>query len=103
LWPGGVETVRQVAPSLNYSIFHGGYFDNVDAVRIEHAPGMITAFQKLDPNFIFDIDQDCAFGGQLNNDSIKICIRQVDRDIAAGGFPCFQNSFEDDKSVVQTL
>jgi hypothetical protein len=79
-----METVRQVASTLDRSIFYGGNLSNVDVVRIENAPGFITTFRGLDPGFTFDLDQDCIFGGQLNNDSIKVCIRQVGQDVAAG-------------------
>jgi hypothetical protein len=84
LWPGGMETIRQVSPYLNNSIFYGGHFNNVDAVRVDHAPGIITTFRSLNPNFTFDLDQDCIFGGQLNNDSLMICNKQVGHSMAVG-------------------
>jgi hypothetical protein len=79
-----METVRQVAPTLDRSIFYGGNLSDSDVVRIEHAPGFITTFKGLDSDFTFDLDRDCIFGGQLNNDSIKVCIQQVGQDVAAG-------------------
>jgi hypothetical protein len=91
LWPGGLETVRQVAPYLNTSLFHDGHFENSDAVQIPHARGFTTTFRDLDQKFTFDYKTDCVFGGlSLDDDAFKICVKQVGDDVAAGWAPCPQ-------------
>jgi hypothetical protein len=82
-----METIRQVSPYLNNSIFYGGHFNNSDAVKVDHAPGIITTFKTLDSNHTFDLDQDCIFGGQSNNDSLMICTQQIDQSMAIGKYP----------------
>lgn len=89
LWPGGLETVRQICdgiPYLNQSIYHGGYFDDVSVVRVNNAAGIITKFERFDSEFVFDVVQDCVLGGQSNNNGLKIFTRQVDHSMAVGTF-----------------
>jgi hypothetical protein len=78
-----MDGVRQVRSSANYSVFNGGYFDDVSAVQIEKAPGFITSFAQLPEDFMFD-EVECVYGGQFSNDSLKICVRQMDQGVAAG-------------------
>jgi hypothetical protein len=90
VWPGGLETVRQVGPYLNTSIFHDNYFDNVDAIRIASAIGWVTTFKTLPEDFMFDNKKDCVFGGKINDDGFKVCVKQMGDDIAAGWVSCPQ-------------
>jgi hypothetical protein len=84
LWPGGVETIRQQSSRLNTSIFHGEHFAGVEAINIKHAPGIATQFRDLSPDFTFDLNEDCIYGTQVANDSVKICIQQMGQDLAVG-------------------
>jgi hypothetical protein len=83
-WPGGLETIRQQTSQLNISIFNGGHFDDVEAVNVQHSPGITTIYRGLDSNFTFDYQQDCIYGNQVTNDSVKICMRQLGDDVALG-------------------
>ncbi|KAI9164058.1 hypothetical protein HJFPF1_05693 [Paramyrothecium foliicola] len=94
LWPGGLETVRQVGPYLNTSIFHDGSFQDVDAIQISHVRGYTTTFRDLDPTFFFNVTEDCIFGGQMNRDGFKICVQQRGDDIAAGWATCPQKVYD---------
>jgi hypothetical protein len=83
-WPGGLETIRQQTSQLNISVFNGGHFDDVEAINIQHSPGITTIYRELDSNFTFDYQLDCIYGNQVTNDSVKICMRQLGDDVALG-------------------
>jgi hypothetical protein len=87
LLPGGLELARQVAPTLNYSIFHGGVLDGAESIRIHNAPGLISTFQTPEAELTFDPVVECVYGGKAINDSLQICVRQVDQSIAVGASP----------------
>ena len=91
LLPGGLELVRQFGPFLNYSIFYGGVLDGAESVRIDNAPGMITTFQTPETELTFDPVVECIYGGKAINDSLQICMRQVDHSIAVGTSPNFSS------------
>ncbi|CAG9990788.1 unnamed protein product [Clonostachys byssicola] len=94
IWPGGLQTVRQISNVLNSSIMHDGIFKNDEAIKIEDAPGFITTFSGLSSNFTFDVEKECALGGQLVDDGIKICVKQVGLDVAVGWSTCPQAIFD---------
>jgi hypothetical protein len=91
LLPGGLELARQFAPSLNYSIFYGGVLDSAESIRINNAPGIITTFQTPETEPIFDPVVECVYGGKAINDSLQICVRQVNHSIAVGASPNFSS------------
>ncbi|KIM95435.1 hypothetical protein OIDMADRAFT_134537 [Oidiodendron maius Zn] len=97
LLPGGLELVRQFGPFLNYSIFYGGVFDGAESVRIDNAPGMITTFQTPETELTFDPVAECIYGGKAINDSLQICMRQVDHSIAVGWTACPQTLFDNNE------
>jgi hypothetical protein len=84
--PGGIEMARQVGPALNISMFDGGLLDNAETIRINNAPGIITTFQNVGSIFAFDPVGDCLYTGQSINDTLQMCIRQVNQSIAVGRF-----------------
>jgi hypothetical protein len=92
LLPGGLELTRQFAPSLNYSIFYHGVLDGAESIRIDNAPGFITVFQTPEPKLVFDPLVECVYGGKAINDSLQICVRQVDHSIAVGASQFFSSS-----------
>uniref|UniRef100_A0A8H7KEK7 Uncharacterized protein n=1 Tax=Bionectria ochroleuca TaxID=29856 RepID=A0A8H7KEK7_BIOOC len=73
---------------------HDGIFKNDEAIKIEDAPGFITTFSGLSSNFTFDVEKECALGGQLVDDGIKICVKQVGLDVAVGWSTCPQAIFD---------
>ena len=83
--------MRQFGPFLNYSIFYGGVLDGAESVRIDNAPGMITTFQTPETELTFDPVVECIYGGKAINDSLQICMRQVDHSIAVGTSPNFSS------------
>lgn len=90
LLPGGVELARQYGPFLNDSIFEGGVFNNFDALRIDNALGRILTFQTLPEDFFFNrslYSSDCTYAGSAINNSLQLCMRQVDNSLAVGWFP----------------
>ena len=91
LLPGGLELVRQFGPFLNYSIFYGGVLDGAESVRIDNAPGLITTFQTPETELTFDPVVECVYGGKAINDSLQICMRQVDHSVAVGTSPNFRS------------
>lgn len=84
LLPGGVELARQHRPFLNYSIFDGGVFNNFNALRIDNATGRLLAFQMLPEDFFFNRSSDYIYAGSAINDSLQLCMRQVDNSLAVG-------------------
>ena len=88
LLPGGLEMVRQVSPHLNLTVFHGGIFDNTEAIRVEGSRGLALAYDTLDPGFEFDWDRECIYAGQQMEipDGVQLCVKQVDRSVVAGKF-----------------
>lgn len=87
--PGGIEMARQFNASLNYTIFNGGLLDDAKTVRIENAPGMILTFENLGKDFLFDPDStsgDCVFGGEMINNTLQFCIKQLNDSLAVGTY-----------------
>lgn len=89
LWPGGLETVRQITdgiPNFKRSIYYNNTFNGVSAVRVNDAPGIVTTFDTIPSDFKFSLAQDCVLGDQFNDDSIKICVKQMGQSLALGRF-----------------
>jgi hypothetical protein len=84
IFPGGVDTARQVYPTLNYSLFAGNVFDNPDTIRINDAAAFITVYRDVEGGFAPDLTTDCIYGGQAMNDSLQLCVRQDGDGIIAG-------------------
>lgn len=87
--PGGIEIARQFNSSLNYTIFDNGLLDNAETVRIENAPGLILTFEALRSDFVFNpanISGDCVFGGQMINNTLQFCVKQVNHSLAVGTY-----------------
>jgi hypothetical protein len=81
--PGGIELARQVSPWLNQSMFEGGVLDNAETIRINNAPGIVTTYRNIS-DITFDPIVDCIYAGQSINDTLQMCIRQVNQSIAVG-------------------
>ncbi|KAH8897692.1 hypothetical protein GQ53DRAFT_817971 [Thozetella sp. PMI_491] len=94
LLPGGLEETRLFAPSLNHSMYSNGTLENADVIRMARAPGTLLSFRPLESGFQFDLNHDCVFGGKLINDSIQICVRQMNESIAVGWAACPQDIFD---------
>ena len=88
--PGGIEQVRRYLPSLNHTVFDGNQFDTTETISIDQALGTILTYENLASDFSFDRDLDCIYAGQMINDTLQLCIRQVDDSIAVGKIhpPC---------------
>lgn len=87
--PGGIEMARQFNSSLNYTIFSGGLLHDAETVRIENAPGLILTFDTLRSDFLFNPDKvpgDCVFGGEMINNTLQLCIKQMDHSLAVGTY-----------------
>lgn len=87
--PGGIEIARQFNSSLNYTIFDNGLLDDAETVRIENAPGLILTFDALRSDFLFSPDSlsgDCVFGGQMINNTLQFCVKQVNHSLAVGTY-----------------
>lgn len=82
--PGGIETVRKIAPYLNMTLMEGGTFLNSETIQIQNAPGVLLRFDDLPPGFDFDRTRECGTYGQHNNDTLQICMRPVDGSLAVG-------------------
>ena len=82
--PGGVEIARHALPALNHSVFETSDFDNVDTVTIQNAPGWVLTYENLPSHFNFNRAQDCVLAGQMINDTLQMCVQQVDQSIAVG-------------------
>lgn len=92
--PGGIEIARQFNASLNYTIFDGGLLDDATTVRIKNVPGMILTFETLRSDFLFNpdnISDDCVFGGEMINDTLQFCVKQINYSLAVG--TCIQTLF----------
>jgi hypothetical protein len=81
--PGGIELARQVGPWLNQTMFEEGLLDNAETIRINHAPGIVTTYRNIS-DITFDPVVDCIYPGQSINDTLQMCIRQVNQSIAVG-------------------
>lgn len=81
---GGIETARRVSHSLNETLLEGGLFEGGDTIQIPNAPGLLLDFTMLDSTFEFDLQSECTIYGRQANDSLQLCIRQVDTSIAVG-------------------
>ncbi|PMD43061.1 hypothetical protein L207DRAFT_454895, partial [Hyaloscypha variabilis F] len=90
--PGGLDLVRQVGPWLNQSMFEGGLLDNAETIRINNAPGIVTTYRNIS-DITFDWVVDCLYTGQSINDTLQMCIRQVDQSIAVGWAGCPQELY----------
>jgi hypothetical protein len=82
--PGGIELARLVSPWLNQSMFEGGLLDNAETIRINNAPGIVTTYRNIS-DIAFDPVVDCIYAGQSINDTLQMCIRQVDNHSIAVG------------------
>ena len=81
--PSGIETARRVSGYLNQTLLEGGLFQGGDAIKISNAPGLLD-FMALGSTFSFDLENECHVYGTQMNDSLQLCIRQVDSSIAVG-------------------
>ena len=82
--PSGIETARKVSDYLNLTLLEGGLFQGGDTIEISNAPGLLLDFMALDSTFMFDLENECQVYGTQMNDSLQLCIRQVDSSIAVG-------------------
>jgi hypothetical protein len=82
--PSGIETARRVSDYLNLTLLEGGLFQEGDTIEIANAPGLLLDFKALDSTFTFDWENECQVYGAQMNDSLQLCIRQVDSSIAVG-------------------
>jgi hypothetical protein len=99
--PGGIEIARQFNTSLNYTIFDDGLLNNSTTIRIENAPGLILKFETLEDDFLFNPDSvsgDCVFSGEMINDTLQFCVKQVNDSLAVG--MCIQISLSQCESTV---
>jgi hypothetical protein len=87
--PGGMELTRKNASIVKETILQGSVFQRTESIRIENAPGYLLRFDQVGADFGFDLDKDCSQYGQSVNDSIQICIQDVDGSVAAGTFYLF--------------
>ena len=87
LMPGGLEMLRQVSPHLNLTVFHGRIFDGTEAISIERSRGMVLSYERMDPDFVFDWDVDCFYGGLQMGDGVQVCVKQDDHSVIAGNYP----------------
>jgi hypothetical protein len=82
--PGGLEIARKVQPIVNATILEGGVFDNAEAVRVNDAPGFLLKYDHLGHDFQFDLGKDCSYYGDVINDTIEICISDINGSVAVG-------------------
>lgn len=82
--PGGIEIARLALMELNHTLFDGNQFDNAETISIFQAPGTLLTFQNLESDFPFNRILDCVYAGQMINDTLQLCVRQVDDSIAVG-------------------
>ncbi|KXX80305.1 hypothetical protein MMYC01_203358 [Madurella mycetomatis] len=86
--PGGIETVRKIAPFLNTTLMEGGTFLNSETIQIQNAPGVLLRFDDLTSSFDFDRTRECGTYGQHINDTLQICIKPVNGSLAVGWAAC---------------
>jgi len=65
-------------------MFEGGLLDNAETIRINNAPGIVTTYRNIS-DIAFDPVVDCIYAGQSINDTLQMCIRQVDNHSIAVG------------------
>ncbi|KAK4247639.1 hypothetical protein C7999DRAFT_14351 [Corynascus novoguineensis] len=86
--PGSIETTRKIAPYLNQTLMEGGFFRNSDTIQIHNAPGVLLRYDTLPSSFDFDRTRECQLYGQHLNDTLQICIREVNGSLAVGWAAC---------------
>jgi len=82
--PGSIETTRKIAPYLNQTLMEGGFFRNSDTIQIHNAPGVLLRYDTLPSSFDFDRTRECQLYGQHLNDTLQMCIREVNGSLAVG-------------------
>jgi hypothetical protein len=88
--PGGIETARKLGPYLNMTLLEGGVFRDSETIQIHNAPGILLRFDNLPDSFDFDRTRECHTYGQHLNDTLQVCIRQVDGSLAVGTYSTAQ-------------
>lgn len=91
--PGGLEMMRQVSPQLNLTAFHGGIFDNAEAIRVENSRGMALVFERMDPGFEFAWSEECIYPGEQLKDGVQLCLKQDGKSVIAGWTSCPEEIF----------
>ncbi|KIN05323.1 hypothetical protein OIDMADRAFT_51133 [Oidiodendron maius Zn] len=83
--PGGVEIARLWSKDLNQTLLQNGYFDLADVIQIYNAPAIVTEFDELTDDLIFQTDE-CELFTPLSNDAIYICIKPAEFGTAVIGW-----------------
>ncbi|KAK3386865.1 hypothetical protein B0H63DRAFT_141637 [Podospora didyma] len=94
LLPGGLELARQVSPNLNLTVFHGGIFNNVEAIRIERSRGVALTYETPVNGSVFNWAQDCMIAGEQMGDGVQLCVRQEGESVIAGWTSCPELIFQ---------
>ena len=86
--PGGIELVRRYSFFLNSTLLEDGLLGDARTVQIRNAPGLLLRFKDLDTGFQFDRAVDCKLYGAALNDSIQICVKNLEESLAVAWVTC---------------